>query len=192
MVDWKYLLFAQYPACLILAVFFLVKYTRVRKASAVKSILWVLCFGAALACSVLFAFLGVNLKYWTLRSIFSLSLAGWIGVVLIAAALVAHIVHTVEKKRSLRAMEKELRKAEKEKEDAVAQAHEEGRREAQQEAEAARGFLVPDVPADIPVSPAAESPSTAEDTVPPAQSSSVPELTLSGDSASPSPSDGPL
>ena len=37
MVDWKYLLYAQFPAFFLLAVFFLVSYLRVRKTSAVKS-----------------------------------------------------------------------------------------------------------------------------------------------------------
>ncbi len=149
MVDWKYLLFAQYPAFFILAVFFLILYMRVRKSSAVKSILWVLLFGAALACSVLFAFLGVQQKYWTLGALFPLSAASWIGVVLVVATMIAHVVHTIEKKHNRKVMEKELQKAAKERDDAVAQvreesaealrqAHEEGRKAAYQEAEAAR------------------------------------------------------
>lgn len=148
-MTWKYLLFAQYPACLLLAVFFLLSYLRVRKSSAVKSVLWVLLFGAALACSVLFAFLGVQQKYWTLKTLFALGIASWIGVALVLIAMIAHVVHLVEKKHSKRVMEKELQKAAKEKEAAVAQAeeagreaarqaHEEGRKAVRQEVEAAR------------------------------------------------------
>ncbi len=149
MVDWKYFLFAQFPAFFLLAVFFLVSYLRVRKTSAVKSVLWVLLFGVALACSVLFLFLGVQQKYWSLKTLFPLGIASYVGVVLVLAAVIAHIVHLVEKKHNRRVMEKELEKAAKDKETAVAQAreeaaeaarqaHEEGRRAALGEAEAAR------------------------------------------------------
>ena len=149
MVDWKYLLLAQYPAFLLLSVFFLASYLRVRKSSAVKSVLWVLLFGVALACAVLFAFLGVQQKYWTLKTLFPLSTASWIGVALVVIAVIARIVHLIEKKHNKKVMEKELKKAAKEKDDAVAQAreegaeaarqaHEEGRKAAKQEAEAVR------------------------------------------------------
>ncbi len=138
MVDWKYMLLAQYPACLILAVYFLVKYTRVRKTSAVKSILWVLLFGAALAVSVLFLFLGIHYDYWTLKTLLPLGVASWIGVALIGIAIVARIVHLIEKKRNQKLMEKELKKAAKEKDAAVAEAEQAGRRAAQEEAQALR------------------------------------------------------
>ena len=148
-MTWKYLLYAQYPAFFLLALFFLISYMRVRKSSAVKSVLWVLLFGAALACSVLFAFLGVQQKYWTLKTLFPLSVASWIGIALVVVAIIARIVHIIEKKRSRYLLEKELRRAEKEKNAAVAhaqeesreavrQAHEEGFRAARQEAAAER------------------------------------------------------
>ncbi len=149
MVDWKYLLLAQYPAFLLLSVLFLFNYLRVRARSAVKSVLWVLLFGAALAAAVLFAFLGVHNQYWTLGTLFQLKLASWIGVVLIVIAGIAGVVHGIEKKHNKKVMEKELQRAAKEKDDAVAQereaaalaarqAHEEGRRMARQEVEAER------------------------------------------------------
>lgn len=149
MVNWKYLLLAQYPALALLAVLFLVNYLLVRKRSAVKSVLWVLLFGAALAAAVLFAFLGVHYEFWALKELFALGLASWLGLVLVFIALIAHIVHGVEKKHNRKVMEKELRRAEKERDDAVAQAeeagreaarqaHEEGRLQARQEVEAAR------------------------------------------------------
>ena len=138
MVDWKYMLLAQYPACFLLAVYFLVKYMRVRKTSAVKSILWVLLFGAALAVSVLFLFLGVHYGYWTLTTLFPLGVASWIGIALIVIAIVARIVHLIEKKRNQKIMEKELKKAAKEKDAAVAEAEQAGRRAAHEEAEAVR------------------------------------------------------
>lgn len=149
MVDWKYFLFAQFPAFFLLAVFFLISYLRVRQTSAVKSVLWVLLFGVALACSVLFVFLGVNQKYWTLKTLFPLGFASWIGVILVVVAVIVHVVHTIEKKHNRKVMEKELEKAAKDKETAVAQAreeaaqaarqaHEDGRRAALGEAEAAR------------------------------------------------------
>ena len=138
LVDWKYLLFAQYPAFLLLALFFLISYLRVRKSSAVKSVLWVLLFAAAVACSVLFVFFGVHYEYWTLGTLFSLGLASWIGVVLVAAALIAHAVHVMERKHNQKVMEKELRRAAKDKDDAVAQAREEGDEKARQAHEAGR------------------------------------------------------
>ena len=138
MVDWKYMLLAQYPACLILAVYFLVKYALVRKASAVKSILWVLLFGASLAVSVLFLFLGVHYDYWTLKTLFPLGVASWIGVALMLVALVARVVHLIENKRNRKLMERELKRAAKEKDAAVAAAEQAGRRAAQEEAQALR------------------------------------------------------
>ena len=127
MVDWKYLLYAQFPAFLLLSIFFLISFLRVRKSSAVKSVLWVLLFAASLAASVLFVFLGMHNAYWALKTIFPLGIASWIGIVLVVAGLIAHIVHLIEKKHSQKVMEKELKKAEKAKEDAVAQAEEAGR-----------------------------------------------------------------
>lgn len=138
MVDWKYLLFAQYPAFFLLAVFFLVSYLRVRASSAVKSVLWVLLFGVALAASVLCAFLGVQQKYWTLKTLFPLSVASWVGIALVVITVIARIVHIIEKKHNQKVMEKELRKAAKEKDAAVAEAEAAGRRAAHEEAEAVR------------------------------------------------------
>ena len=138
MVDWKYLLFAQYPAFLLLSILFLINYLLVRKSSAVKSILWVLLFGVALACAVLFAFLGVQQNYWTLGTLFQLSAASWIGVVLVILAGIAYVVHRIEVKHNKRVMEKELKKAAKAKDDAVAQAREEGAEAARQAHEEGR------------------------------------------------------
>ena len=137
-MDWKYFLLAQYPAFLLLALFFLVSYLRVRKASAVKSVLWVLCFAAAVACSVLFVFFGVHYEYWTLKTLFSLGLASWLGIVLVAAAVIARTVHLIEKKHNQKIMEKELKRAAKDKDNAVAQAREEGDEKARQAHEAGR------------------------------------------------------
>ncbi len=130
-MTWKYLLYAQYPACLLLALFFLLSYLRVRKASAVKSVLWVLLFGAALACSVLFFFLGIP-EFWTFKTMFPLGVASWIGIVLVFVAMIAHIVHLFEKRHNKKVLEKELKRAAKEKEDAVQQAREEGAEAARQ------------------------------------------------------------
>lgn len=149
MVDWKYLLLAQYPAFLLLSILFLVNFLRVRKNSAVKSMLWVLLFGASLAVSVLLFFLGIHYEYWKLETALKLDVASWIGVVLVIVAAVAHIVHTIEKKHSRKVMAKELEKAAREKDKAVAeaeeagreaafQAHLEGRKAERQEAEAER------------------------------------------------------
>ena len=138
LVDWKYLLFAQYPAFMLLALFFLIGYLRARKSSAVKSVLWVLLFAAAVACSVLFAFFGVHYEYWTLKTLFSLGVASWLGIVLVVVAVIARTVHLIEKKHNQKVMEKELKRAAKDKDDAVAQAREEGDEKARQAHEAGR------------------------------------------------------
>ena len=64
-MDLREILFAQFPAFFLLSLLFLIAHLRVRKHSAVKSVLWVLLFGAALAVSILFCFLGMQAKYWT-------------------------------------------------------------------------------------------------------------------------------
>ena len=48
-MDLREILFAQFPAFFLLSLLFLIAHLRVRKHSAVKSVLWVLLFGAALA-----------------------------------------------------------------------------------------------------------------------------------------------
>lgn len=133
-LDWKYLLFAQYPAVLLLSLYFLVCYLRVRKASAIKSVVCVLLFGVALAASVLFAAFGIHFGYWKLAELASLKLASWIGLGLTLIIVIARIVHLIEKRHSRKVMEKQLKRAEEEKEAAVAKAQEEGRRAAQEEA----------------------------------------------------------
>ena len=51
-MDLREILFAQFPAFFLLSLLFLAAHLRVRKHSAVKSVLWVLLFGAALAVSI--------------------------------------------------------------------------------------------------------------------------------------------
>ena len=46
-MDLREILFAQFPAFFLLSLLFLIAHLRVRKRSAVKSVLWVLLFGAA-------------------------------------------------------------------------------------------------------------------------------------------------
>ena len=48
-MNLRTILFSQYPALILLAVLFLIAHLRVRKTSAVKSVLWGILFGAALA-----------------------------------------------------------------------------------------------------------------------------------------------
>ena len=69
-MDLREILFAQFPAFFLLSLLFLIAHLRVRKHSAVKSVLWVLLFGAALAVSILFCFLGMQAKYWTVKTLF--------------------------------------------------------------------------------------------------------------------------
>lgn len=134
MLNLRFALFAQFPAFFLLAVIFLVNYLTVRKRSAVKSVLWVLLFGVMLAVSILFCFLGIQAEFWTIKTLFKLSVWSWIGIAVVAIVLILRLAHEVEKKHNRHVMEKELKKAEKQKEAAVAQAREEGKAEAIREA----------------------------------------------------------
>lgn len=178
MVNWKYLLLAQYPALALLAVLFLVNYLLVRKRSAVKSVLWVLLFGAALAAAVLFAFLGVHYEFWLLKELFVFGLAGWLGLILVILATVVHIVHGMEKKHNRKVMEKELRRAAKEKDDAVAQAEEAGREAARQAREEGRISARQEVEAERFAHAASAAESEALDSALAQQVSAPIELTL--------------
>lgn len=138
-MDLREILFAQFPAFFLLSLLFLIAHLRVRKHSAVKSVLWVLLFGAALAVSILFCFLGMQAKYWTVKTLFELKFWSWLGLAIVVVMLVLRIVFKLQNKHTRHVMEKERAKAEKEREQAVAQAREEGRVEAMaaQKAEAA-------------------------------------------------------
>ena len=130
MLDLRFALFAQYPAFFLLSVLFLINYLIVRKRSAVKSVLWVILFGLSLAVSILFCFLGIQAKYWTLKTLFTPGVWSWIGVVLVIVAVIVRFVFKVRGKLDQRRLERELKKAEQDKAAAVAQAREEGRAEA--------------------------------------------------------------
>ena len=138
-MDLREILFAQFPAFFLLSLLFLIAHLRVRKHSAVKSVLWVLLFGAALAVSILFCFLGMQAKYWTVKTLFKLKFWSWLGLAIVVLLLVLRLVFKLQNKHTRHVMEKERAKAEKEREQAVAQAREEGRVEAMaaQKAEAA-------------------------------------------------------
>ena len=99
--------------------------------------LWVLLFGAALAVSILFCFLGIQAKYWTLKTLFELKFWSWFGIFLVVLILVLRLVFKLQNKHAQHMVEKERTKAEKEREQAVAQAREEGRAEALAQSESA-------------------------------------------------------
>ena len=149
-MNLRTILFSQYPALFLLAVLFLIAHLRVRKHSAVKSVLWVLLFGAALAVSILFCFLGIQAKYWTLKTLFELKFWSWFGLVLVVLVLVLRLVFKLQNKHAQHMVEKERTKAEKEREQAVAQAREEGRAEALSCAESAQAAPAADDAQDAP------------------------------------------
>ena len=141
-MDLREMLLAQFPAFFLLSILFLIAHLRVRKRSAVKSVLWVLLFGAALAVSILFCFLGMQAKYWTVKTLFKLKFWSWFGIFLVVLILVLRLVFKLQNNHAQHMVEKERAKAEKTREEAVKQAREEGRAEAMaaqqaQEAEAA-------------------------------------------------------
>ena len=146
-MDLREILFAQFPAFFLLSLLFLIAHLRVRKHSAVKSVLWVLLFGAALA---------VSLKFWS-----------WLGLAIVVFVFVLRLVFKLQNKHAQHMVEKERAKAEKTREEAVKQAREEGRAEAMaaqqaQEAEAAAA----EPAADESASPAAEETAPAENADP--------------------------
>ena len=155
MLDLRFALFAQYPAFFLLSVLFLINYLIVRKRSAVKSVLWVILFGLMLAVSILFAFLGLQSKYWTLGTLFTIGVWSWIGIGLVIVAMIVRFVFKLKGKIDRHTLDRELKKAEKDKDAAVAQAREEGRAEAMAssapQVEAPVGVDAsdtPDIPAD--------------------------------------------
>ena len=91
-MDLREILLAQFPAFFLLSLLFLIAHLRVRKHSAVKSVLWVLLFGTALAVSILFCFLGIQAKYWTLKTLFELKFWSWFGLVLVVLVLVLYFL----------------------------------------------------------------------------------------------------
>ena len=147
-MDLREILFAQFPAFFLLSLLFLAAHLRVRKHSAVKSVLWVLLFGAALAVSILFCFLGMQAKYWTVKTLFQLKFWSWFGIFLVLLILALRLVFKLQNKHTQHVMEKERAKAEKEREQAVAQAREEGRAEALSSTEDAQAAPAPESAAD--------------------------------------------
>ena len=110
-MNLRTILFSQYPALFLLAVLFLIAHLRVRKTSAVKSVLWVILFGAALAASVVCCFLGIQAELWTLKTLITLGFWSWFGVGLVLLFLVLRVVHGVEKRSSRRRLRSALSEA---------------------------------------------------------------------------------
>ena len=118
-MDLREILFAQFPAFFLLSLLFLIAHLRVRKHSAVKSVLWVLLFGAALAVSILFCFLGMQAKYWTVKTLFELKFWSWLGLAIVVFVFVLRLVFKLQNKHAQHMVEKERAKAEKAREEAV-------------------------------------------------------------------------
>lgn len=137
-MNLRTILFSQYPALFLLAVLFLIAHLRVRKISAVKSVLWVILFGAALAASVVCCFLGIQAELWTLKTLITLGFWSWFGVGLVLLFLVLRVVHGMEKRSSRRRLDKAMKQAEKQKEEEVSRARAEGAAAERERAEAAQ------------------------------------------------------
>ena len=152
-MDFREILLAQFPAFFLLSILFLIAHLRVRKRSAVKSVLWVLLFGAVLAVSILFCFLGMQAKYWTFKTLLQLKFWSWFGLFAVVLVLVLRLVFKLQNKHAKHMVEKERTKAEKEREQAVAQAREEGRAAAM--AEQTQQSAAPTAPDDAPHAEAA-------------------------------------
>jgi len=135
-MEFKLILFAQYPALLLLSLLFLVNCVRARKSSVVRFVVWMILLILSLVAAIVFCILGTQAGYWTLKTLFPLKVWSWVGIAVVAILFVSHVIHRIERRHSRRLMEKELRRAEEEKAEAVARAREEGRSEARREAEA--------------------------------------------------------
>ena len=135
-MNLRTILFSQYPALFLLAVLFLIAHLRVRKTSAVKSVLWVILFGAALAASVVCCFLGIQAELWTLKTLITLGFWSWFGVGLVLLFLVLRVVHGMEKRSSRRRLDKAMKQVEKQKEEEVSRARAEGAAAERERAEA--------------------------------------------------------
>ena len=155
-MDFREILLAQFPAFFLLSILFLIAHLRVRKRSAVKSVLWVLLFGAALAVSILFCFLGMQAKYWTFKTLLQLKFWSWFGLFAVVLVLVLRLVFKLQNKHAKHMVEKERTRAEKEREQAVAQAREEGRAEALSCAESAQAAPAADDAQPAPLGEDAE------------------------------------
>ena len=157
------ILLSQYPALFLLALLFLLAHLRVRKSSAVKSMLWVILFGIALAASVVCCFLGVQAELWTLKTLITLGFWSWFGIALVLLFLILRIAHGIEKRANQRKLDKAMQQAEKQKAAEVSRAREEGAAAERERVEAAQQS-VPS-PADAAEAAALEEPAAtaAED-----------------------------
>ncbi len=135
-MNFRTILFSQYPALFLLAVLFLIAHLRVRKRSAVKSVLWVILFGVALAASVVCFFLGIQAELWTLKTMIALGFWSWFGVGLVLLLLALRVVHGIEKRSGQHRLEKAMKQAEKQKEEEVTRARAEGAAAERERAEA--------------------------------------------------------
>ena len=135
-MNFRTILFSQYPALFLLALLFLIAHLRVRKTSAVKSVLWVILFGVALAASVVCCFLGMQAELWTLKTLITLGFWSWFGIGLIALVLVLRIAHGIEKRSSQRKLDKAMAQAEKQKAEEISIARAQGAAEERERAEA--------------------------------------------------------
>ena len=87
-------------------------------------------------------------KYWTVKTLFHLKFWSWFGIFLVVLIFALRLVFKLQNKHNRRVMEKERMKAEKEREQAVAQAREEGRAEALSSTEDAQAAPAPESAAD--------------------------------------------
>lgn len=169
-MDLRTILFSQYPALFLLALLFLIAHLRARKSSAVRSVLWVLLFGAALAMAVAFCFLGIQAELWTLKTIVRLRLWSWAGIALVLAILLLRVVHGVESRMNRRKLDRAMRQAEQEKQAEVARTRAEGAAEgAAQERERAAAFSAAAAQAAPFEAEPTVMPAEAEPTVTPAE-----------------------
>ena len=128
-MDFKFILFSQYPLFFLLCLFCLGKYTLVRKRSAVKSVLFVILFGVLLAAAVVCCFLGMQMQYWSMSTVAKLN--GWsiAGLCVFALIVLLSVAHNIEARLNRRKLDKAMKQAEKVKDAEVRRAREEAANE---------------------------------------------------------------
>lgn len=120
------IVYAQWPALLVLALACFVGYLRTRKRGAVRSTLWVLVFALLLAAALVCCFMGMHVGLWTLATLFALGFWSWVGLGVLVVLALLRLVSGIEKRRAARQLKRAMQQAEEEKQAEVTRAREEG------------------------------------------------------------------
>lgn len=131
------ILLSQWPACALLALLSLLVHLRVRRSSAVKSVLSVFLFGIALVLSITLICLGIQAELWTLQTLLPLGAWSWCGIAFFALVLLLYLIRRVERKIERRRHFKAMRRVETQHAEELSRARAEGAAEERERMEMA-------------------------------------------------------